>query len=819
MAGDDATTGRRGPLAGLRVLDLSAGLAGPYCARLLAGYGADVVKLEQRATPDWTRACLPSVPIGTAGEDAGVTYLHVNAGKRGITLDLGSAAGVRLLHDLIDAADVVVECRPESERNRLGLDRESFEGRHPGTVLASVTDFGPEGPYASWLADDLVHMALSGWMAVQGEAGRPPLAAGGDYISYLTGQVAALGVVAAVMAAEAGGRGQVVDVRAFEVAVTSQLYDTVAYSYTGRKRPRRANTAGQPWVVLPTSDGHVAAASSAIRAWDELWSIVFGPGSLPPRAMAPIDDADRDRHLRVLSELIRGREKRELVELCQTLGHLVGEVHTLTEVLESPQLTARAFFDELDYGDRTLRHPGAPARLPGSPWRARRRAPAHGEHTEEVLAEWLGTPRRRAPAGGSERPLHGIRVVDFTMGWAGPFATQLLSDLGAEVVKVESVTRTDWWRTARRIFTGDAPDPDYLWEQSPLFNSVNEGKLGVTLDLAHEEGRAVALRLIRSADLVVENFTPRVMRSLRLSFDDLRVVNPDLVMVSMPGFGLEGPWRDYRSTALITESAAGLTERCGYRGGVPQVIAMSLADSNAGIVAAFGAVLALRHRRATGAGQHVEVAQVEAVIGHLGAELLQTQLAGRSPERRENTVPGAAPSGCYRAAGEDSWVVVSVRTDEQWRALARVLGLAVTPSWSTVPGRLADRSRIDAEVEEWTRRRPAKEAAGILQANGVPAAPVADAAEVLADPHLASTGFFHALDRPHVGTHRYPSAPMRLSGTPLRRRSPAPTLGRHNDHVLRDLLGMEESEIVRLRKLGLIGEEPLGTKDGRVVVQ
>lgn len=788
-----------------------------------------MVKVEDRRRPDRIRTLGPQVPL-TAGHTAGPAFLHVNAGKRGLILDLADAGGTAELRRLIDAADVVVESLEPADRARLGFGADEFRLRHPGVVLVTVTPYGPDGPAAGRPADDLTLMAESGWLAVQGEPGRPPLATGGDNVSYLTGQYAALGAVAALHLARSGGAAQIVDVRALEAAVASEIFDTVAYAYTGCRRARRASHVEDPWFALPAADGHIVIGKSAFRAWDDLWAIVFGPDAV---ADAPPTDATGwARRLELLRTLTRGRSKHDLAELAQLLGFGVGEVLTLPEVLELPQLVERDHFDVVDYVSGGLRHAGAPARLPRAPWAAGRRAPAPDEHRAQVLAEWLDAPRRHPdPAGGAERrPLDGVRVVDFTMGWAGPFATQLLADLGADVVKIESVTRTDWWRTARRMFTGEVPDPDYLWEKSPMFNSVNSGKSGITLDLSRPEGRDLVRELIRSADLVVENFTPRVMRAFGLTYDELIEINPGLVMVSMPGFGLDGPLTAWRSTAMVTESAAGLTDRCAYTDGVPQVLAMCIADPNAGMVAALAATLALHERARTGVGQHVEVAQVEALTGHVGAELLELQVTGAPPARRDNTSPGSVLSGVYPACGADEWVAVSVPDDGQLRALAGVIGAdqdavigadrdtvraaGPVPAAADAAG---DRAAIEISLAQWIRRRPASEAAQRLQAAAVPAAAVRDAAQVLADERLTETGFFQRISRAYVGEQPYPAAPLRMSPTPLTTRRPAPTLGQDNERILRERLGRSADEIRELERDGLIGRQPVGTANGWVV--
>ncbi|WP_214104067.1 CaiB/BaiF CoA transferase family protein [Acrocarpospora catenulata] len=409
----------------------------------------------------------------------------------------------------------------------------------------------------------------------------------------------------------------------------------------------------------------------------------------------------------------------------------------------------------------------------------------------------------------SQAPMSGLRVVDFTMGWAGPALTQMLADHGADVIKIESCTRTDWWRTSRALFVDGPEDLDQAWEWSPLFNAVNENKRGITLDLDHPRGRELARALIARADLVVENFTPRVMKNFGFDYAGLTAENPRLIMVSMPAFGAEGPWANFKATAFATESVAGIAALAGDPG-EPMLPSTAFADPNAGVVGALSVAMALRYRRLTGRGQHIEVAQIEALTPFIGAALLKTQLTGAEPPRRGNRSATAAPQGVYPGLGEDQWIAISVENDEQWDQLARLAGLGhdETTRWATRERRIADQDALDARVSAFTLHHSPASLARELQSRGIPAGAVQDAAQVLDDPHLNARGFFRMVDRAVVGTFPYPGPPVRLSLTPPRRNRPAPTLGEHNEEVLINELGLTDDDVRRLEADGVIGTAP-----------
>ncbi|MFB7890651.1 CoA transferase [Microbacterium sp. NPDC056044] len=804
------TDGAARALEGVRVLEVGSDLAASWCARLLAGFGADVVRVDLV-----TDTAEPHAASGdhAAGIAARARRLHADAGKRSVRIDARQARDRERLRRLQEAADLVVTAAVGAEAQTLGVEPREFAARCPGVPLVAITPFGVTGLRAGEAATDPTLMAMAGWMSVQGASDGPPVGAGGDYVAHLSGAAGALGAVAALLVAEAGGGGQLVEVRAIDVALGSTMFDATGYAGTGRLRPRRTTEPGQSWAVFATADGHVSVSSSAARAWVSLWAVVFGEQAVGDRLARdgqPSDAEDLER----LAALIATREKRELMELAQLLGHLVGEVASLYDVLELPQLTQRDWFVDIptcERGDRlVLRAAGAPVRIPHLPWAGGGVAPAPGAHDDAVDAEWQDGSRPAPTATpalltAASLPFAGLRVVDLTAGWAGPYTTQLLADLGAEVVKVESVGRTDWVRTARRFFTGPDDVVEHLWETSPMFNGVNEGKLGVTLDLTDAECRGILLRLVESADVLVENFTPRVMRNLGLTDEVLRAARHDLVIVSMPGMGREGPWSDFRATALVTEAVAGVTSRCGYPDGVPQVVAQQHADPNAGLVGAFATALALRHRMLTGQGGCIEVAQLEALVTHVGAELLATQLLGAVPPRRGSGVLGAQPSGCFAAAGDDEWIVLSAMDDAEWVALAGILGGAA-PAWTDAEARAAHAEEVTAWAAARCAERDAAATAAELRAAGVPAARVASAADVLSDPLLADA--FHVVEREWVGSWPYPSSPLRLSRTPCAPRTAAPTLGQHNARVLGGLLGVSAEALDAWEEKGLIGNRP-----------
>jgi crotonobetainyl-CoA:carnitine CoA-transferase CaiB-like acyl-CoA transferase len=395
-----------------------------------------------------------------------------------------------------------------------------------------------------------------------------------------------------------------------------------------------------------------------------------------------------------------------------------------------------------------------------------------------------------------------------TAFWAGPFVTHYLATLGADVIKVESIQRPDGIRFAS---VKQPPSADW-WEWSPMFHAFNVGKRGITLDLGRPRGLELAKRLVRRADALVENFSPRVLDNLGLGHAALAELNPRLITVRMPAFGLDGPWRDRVGFAQTMEQMSGMAWITGSADG-PPVIPRGPCDPLAGMHAAIALLVALEHRRTTGQGQLIEATMVEAALNAAVEQVIEHQAYGRLLSRDGNRGPVGAPQNLYPCRGDDQWIAIAVTSDEEWRALRALLG---DPAWARDPrlasarGRRAEHDRIDVELRRWLASRDAGEVADVLLAAGIPAAPLVGANEAPRNPHLLARGFYEYLTHSIVGTHPFAGLPI---GTPPSGRwyeSPAPTLGQNNDEILHDLLGLSADEIAELRKDGIIGERPAG---------
>jgi crotonobetainyl-CoA:carnitine CoA-transferase CaiB-like acyl-CoA transferase len=401
--------------------------------------------------------------------------------------------------------------------------------------------------------------------------------------------------------------------------------------------------------------------------------------------------------------------------------------------------------------------------------------------------------------------LTGIRVLDLTHAWAGPFATQLLADYGAEVIKIETCDRPDMLRFS--TWSTEEARPE-AYNRGGWFQYLGRNKLGLTLDLKQPQGQALFKRLALQSDVVIENFSARVMRRLGLEYETLHAVNPQLIMVSMPGFGSTGPYKDFVAFGEMIEPFAGLSELTGYPDRAPLRLAVAYPDPVAGFHAALAVLLALRQRRHTGVGQHLYIPHREPITRMLGEAVLDYSVNGRTPRRTGNRHRAWAPHGCYPCRGEDRWITIVARTDAEWEALCHVFA---DTEWSRDRrfansfGRWKHAGQLDIGIGRSTRHCEAYGLATRLRESGVPAGVVQTNGDLLRDAHLRARQAFWEIGHTLAGTYPYPAPSTRLLGTPPQLTRPAPNLGEHNAEILQGILGLSAADIRDLEAKGVIG--------------
>ena len=813
-------------------------------------------------------------------------FLALNAGKRGVTLDLDSAGGRSGLGALLDAADGLIENLPIERLEVVGLTPEETGRRWPRLVHVSITTFGRRGPYARMRGQALQASAAGAASITIGERGRAPLPLPVSQPDYQGGVNGAIGFLLACLARDRIGQGQHVDVStadvvAFYGGITSTMY--TAQGIPWRREGHRASRSGgyYPYTILPCKDGYLCMITRSGHPWKKFVDAMGSPAwTRDPRYQdrALMGREYPDEVDALLAPWLELRTCDELLRMFRERGIPFSVVRDAAGVAACPQLAARDFFVETHHpAAGTLRYPGAPCRLSRTPWRIDRPAPLLGEHTAEVFGgadaggwrgrvptpkAWVGAPRRGAdclwvaaapgsanrsgiaaasagastvglgprrthadgvvrgegasgPAGGaSARPLDGVRVVDF--GWVavGPVLASVLADFGAEVIKVESSRRLDYCRLIPHpVLEDERQDQAYASRATeidavPMFHNYNRGKLGVTVNLRHPGAAALLKRLVATADVVVENFSPRVLREMGLDYEALSAVRPDLVMISCSAAGQDGPWNDLKTFAPSLSSLAGLEALIGYPGErVLGALAFGYADPSNAHHGCLAVLAALWHRRWTGEGQYIDMSQLEATVGLAVEPLMDWFMNGRVWGREGARHLSMAPHGNYPCRGADAWVSIAVEDDQAWSQLVRAMGNAAKlddQRFATLAGRRAHCPELDARIAEWTRERPPWEVTEALQQTGVAAFPVYGLEEQARDPHFQARGLLARPKHPRIGPMPVFAHPIKLSLTPGEVRATAPMLGEHNGKVFHEALGLSPGEMERLSAEGII---------------
>ena len=798
------TANAAGALDGVRVLDLG-GLPSMYASKLLADFGASVTLLEG-PHGDASRN-MPPYAGGEAGTERSLVFHSFHANKRSAIADINTDAGRDIIRRLARNADVLLETNSPGYLDEIGLDFESLRAENPGLILCSVTPFGQTGPYSSYKGTDMHAEAMGGLMLMQGDPDRQPVMSPAFLGYSVTGTHAAIGIMNALFAREHSGSGQRIDVSMME-ATANILFIVSQFGYNGAIAQRPGSGGGGGTGVFECSDGWIGFSPIqpnqfiAFAEWtgneiiqDEMF-----------RDLA-VRQENRDLINSIATEFFLTKTVADAVEEAQARRIPAEPVSTPADLAQNPHLLFRNYFQDVTHpvlGGYKL--PGPAGRFSETPWSLRSPAPTLGQHTDEVLAEAAAatpapsnTPIMANPGNG-RLPMEGVRITDLTRIWVGPYGTRQLADFGADVIKIES----SLFDPASRI-TGILP----------MHPELNRNKMSITVDLHHEDGQALVKKLASTSDAVVENYAAGALSRWGLDYEGIRSVKPDIVYMSMPGWGSTGPFASHVLFGLQAQTASGVTHLWGHPESPPSLrCGVYYADFFVGGLAGFMLQTALYHRRKTGQGQHIEVSQVEAQANALGVPLLDYVINGVNQEPTGNRREYAAPHDAYPCAGIDAWCVIACHTEDEWQSLVRGMtppngdapAWTHDPRFATLAARLANREALDENISEWTRNLTPRQVMLTLQKHGVPAAACQTTEEAYFDPALNARGYIVNVPHPEAvwGDIRHASYGAKLTETPGAIRMGAPAIGQHNEYVLRELLGYSESDVRALTEGGVL---------------
>ncbi len=797
------------PLDGFTVVDLSSGIAGGYCTKILADGGAQIIKVEDPEGDSLRRWSASGAQVDAAA--GGALFSFLACSKHSVVVDTESTQDRALVEELLAGADAAVWSSGSRVAELDSMTPANILSRHPHLIVTAITPFGLAGPWRDRPATEFTLQAWSGGMMGigRGSQDRAPVFVGGQVGDWLAGAYASAATLASRWTYLGTGVGELVDLSMLEAQILGLTYYPVTFfEMLGRpwRTERRPTVPG----VATAADGLVALGCGTAQQWWDLCAMSGHEEWIDEQSSLTITE-QANLHAAELYDWLNNEKVDDIRDLASAFripNSPVGNGENLTGM---DHFVARGSF--VNNPRDGFVQPAPPYRLQPATLRTPQPAPRLGEHTEAYRCS-ASPPRPALPStdGPDRLPFSGLRVLDMTTFWAGPSCTHVLALLGAELIHLESTPRPD----GTRLIAGIPASVEQWWERSPIFSGLNTNKKSVTLDFQTEQGRDLLRRLVATCDVIVENYTPRVLDSIGLDFDTVQSLRPGAIMVRMPGFGLDGPWRDNPAFAYIIEDASGLSWLTGYPDRNPYE-PYSVGDPNAGVHALNGLLLALEHRRRTGEGVLVEAAMVDAALNIAAEQVIEFAAYGALLQRDGNRGPAAAPQNLYRSADidefgrADSWVAIAVATDEHWRALRDAIGKpdwAMNPELETMAGRRMQHDRVDEHLDRWCAQRGSDDIVDSLWGAGVPVGKVMQPHRQTEMPQLAFRNFFEEVGHPINKAAPHSTLPMRLSRGPARlHRSAAPLLGEHNHEVLTEL-GVTDSEIAELEADGVIGRAP-----------
>ena len=794
------------PLTGILVVEIGGGAAGAYCGRLLADAGAQVINIalsEAHRQAGIVRADLPTEQAYAAYLAAGKQVLPVNA-------------DVQALAALCRTADLV-----------LVGEASGFDVQHAVPKVASIalSWFGAGGERRHWQGSDLIVQALTGMPQMAGTADGPPLAGGDRQATMLGGVTAYIAACAALLAKPAEGgtaTARRLDVSILEANLVLAEMHMHFFERDGLPMQRwglNRFAPNSPVGIYPCQGGFVGITVSTPDQWRALCQALDlqAQAADPQLATRELRFARLDEVERVLCAALASRSADDWAAVGRQYRVPIVPVPDAPGILSHPVFGVRQSLAELVVGGVHLQVPRTPFGLSATPIATTLTAAAlpadRVDHVDAPAASPSVTlaSAESPPApnnGPAAPPLQGLTLVDFSMGWAGPLASRLMADLGAEVIKIEAGRYPDWWR-------GMNWTPEFIatrqYEHSTIFCGLNRGKRGVSLDLTTPAGRDLALALVAGADAVVENQAAGVMDKFGLGYAQLAQARPDLVMVSMSAFGTGNAWSDTRAYGSTLEQGSGLPSFTGLPGTAPTMTHLAHGDPVGGLYGCAALLTALVHRRRTGVGQYVNLSMVEAMLQFTTPALLTHQISPDTPLRQGNQRPALSPHGIYPSAGIDQWVAVAVQDGPAFAALAGLLGRAdwaADAAMMSLAGRQQHAAQIEAAISAWTVQHSPEHAAQVLQAAGILAAPLLHAEHLAQDAHLVEAGFFIDLDRAVSGPQRQGGLAIRQDDQRLGARSPAPLLGEHSQAVLQQHAAIDPAQFEALVAKGVVSFSP-----------
>ncbi|MFR9802241.1 CoA transferase [Pseudonocardia sp. RS010] len=769
-------------LTEVRVLEIAGGVGVAWASKLLADLGADVLRVDDEGDQVTDR------PFEV--------HRWLNSNKR------SASTGVDVPR-LIADADIVLHGLSPNEIRARGLDFEQLSKSSPALVVCALTPWGSVGPYAEYRGEELSVIHGSSWgflsPAASTDPSLPPLKAPGHHATINVSTVAASVALAAHYRALTTGVGELIDFSMFAAAAKMTEWAPARALYLGQNSTRLGSKAVSPWGIYRCRDGLIHAFAAEETQWRALVELIGNPEWADLEIVATPRDRQANRDLldMYLAEWFKDKEVADVYHTGQAMGVCVTPVYGASQLAEDDHFRERGFFHEAPDG---LSLPGALTNIDQPWWNLR--------DTESVPGDDWRPRSRSVPASQpahATRPLEGVRVCDFTWVWAGPFCTQLLAHLGADVIRVESFDRPDFFR--RTPIHPEGVEPTL--ETAAVYQVFNSDKRSIAVDMRKPDARALVLDIVKQCDIVIDNFSAGTMKRFGLGEADLRAANPSVIIASLTGYGQQGPRADYIAYGPVGGAIAGQFAANGYEPGDVMEPAIAVGDPSLGVAALWSLVASLVARTGGDGPSVIDAAMTQATAATLGELWMEYQATGVDPAPRGNHDPQWTPHNCYPAAGEDRWVTIACTTDAEWQALCSVVPRLEDPRFATAAGREQHEDEIDKRITDWSGELDRWEVTRRLQSVGVPAFPSLSPIDLwLGDPQLDALGMLDEIDHPVTGSRVVPGIPWRLHHGPNGLRRPAPLIGQHTDEVMSGVLGLSTDAVAALYNEGILRKGP-----------
>jgi len=792
---------------GLRVIEVTDGFNGAsLCGQLFAGLGAEVIKLEA-PKGDSLRTAFPRAEDGS-----GYLFHLLHAGKTSRLLPSEAEDARATCIGMVERADVVLLGENLASCPSDLFDPNRFCEQWPAKVLCTVSIFGKDSAREHWAGNELIAEAMGGLMSCTGYPERPPVSSGVPYAMHVSAMFAFGGIMAALYEQRRSGRGQWLDLAVVDCLIALLGNFMPSYFLSGRSPKRLGNrhTIAAPWNLYSTADGYavICTGTGGSNWWKTITKVIDRPDltadsryDKEAKRVERVEEVDR-----IVTEWTQTRSSAQVVDLMTSGGIPASEVSSIETVLSDPHyrdIRAMIGSTKVQSGGREITIPVAGLPLKVGAW-----APSATSKAQQSSGDRVQGQLANDATAGMGQPLDGIRILEFGSRTSVPMADRLLADLGADVIKIEP-RKGESLRNGGQMIGGS----------SYLFQINNAGKRSVVIEATDPRGRDLILKLAEKAHVWLENMAPGTLEAMGLGYAALRAVNPDIIYISVSGFGLKSNYGKKRALDTVVQAACGMMHVTGYPDHLPVKLGISAVDL-AAAVGLVGTVLgALRERSMTKSGMHIDLAMADIGVWMTQSVWPQILAGVGESSRLGNRSTVACPHNIFPT--KDGYIAIAVDTDAQWQQLVRIMGnssLSDNQLLATAEGRLRNVETIEAAIGAWVEGRKAIDVAAICQADGVPAAPVRTLAEVVQDPDVQRRALVVEMQHPIAGTIKLLGNPLRLSRTPAVVRRCSPVLGEHTDEILRSCLGLGDEEITSLCAAGVVMVERDAQRNADAVV-